>query len=133
MKALVLATALLGLSINAVAADSVESLRGANPAADNNSAEAIATYPKKGKAMERSMLHQPPLIPHKASYPITLKKNGCVTCHAPKKAKRMKTTAIHESHYESEGKLDNIYYNCNQCHVPQASNAEPLVGNNYSN
>ncbi|SDJ35582.1 periplasmic nitrate reductase subunit NapB [Ferrimonas sediminum] len=110
-----------------------QSLRGATPVAEQGAPEAAAQYPKKGKSIERTMAHQPPLVPHKASYPINLKRNGCVSCHSPAKAKRMKTTAIDPSHYLDDGKLDNRFYNCNQCHVPQASNREPDVGNSYRN
>jgi len=87
---------------------------------DIRAADAAATYPKRGKSIERTFVHQPPMIPHKAGYPITLKKNGCMSCHSPAKAKRMKATQIDPSHLLADAKLNNQYYNCTQCHTPQA-------------
>ncbi|MCG9695625.1 nitrate reductase cytochrome c-type subunit [Shewanella sp. Isolate11] len=99
---------------------------------DIRAADAMPTYPSRGKAIERDFVHQPPLIPHKADYPITLKKNGCMTCHAPAKAQRMKATEIHDSHLLADTKLNDHYYNCNQCHVPQADNKTQLVDNSFN-
>ncbi|WP_394201338.1 nitrate reductase cytochrome c-type subunit [Shewanella waksmanii] len=99
---------------------------------DVRAADAMPTYPKRGKSIERGFAHQPPLIPHKADYPITLKRNGCITCHSPEKAKRMKATAVDPSHLLANGKLNNEYYSCTQCHTPQAENKQELVGNEFS-
>ncbi|MCG9738067.1 nitrate reductase cytochrome c-type subunit [Shewanella insulae] len=96
-------------------------------------ADEMPTYPKKGQSIERGFVHQPPLIPHKADYKISIKKNGCMTCHSPKKAKRMKATEIHSSHILADNKLNYEYFNCTQCHVPQAENKQKLVENNFSN
>ncbi|SQH78311.1 Periplasmic nitrate reductase, electron transfer subunit [Shewanella benthica] len=95
-------------------------------------ADAMPTYPKRGKSIERTFVHQPPLIPHKAQYPINLKKNSCMNCHSPAKAKRMKATQIDASHLLADSKLNQHYYNCTQCHVPQADNKQPLVENYFS-
>ncbi|GIU20297.1 periplasmic nitrate reductase, electron transfer subunit [Shewanella colwelliana] len=100
---------------------------------DVRAADAMPTYPKRGASIERGFVHQPPLIPHKADYSITIKKNGCMTCHSPAKAKRMKATMIHSSHILADNKLNNEYFNCTQCHVPQAENKQKLVENNFSN
>jgi cytochrome c-type protein NapB len=95
-------------------------------------ADAMPTYPTKGKAIERTFIHQPPLIPHKDSYPITAKKNGCLTCHSTEKAAKMKATAVDKSHLEADGKFNNEYYFCVQCHVAQADNKDAIVGNTHS-
>ncbi|MEI6860188.1 MAG: nitrate reductase cytochrome c-type subunit [Shewanella sp.] len=96
-------------------------------------ADAMPTYPRSGKAIERTFVHQPPLTPHKTGYPITLTKNSCMNCHSPAKAKRMKATEIDASHLLADNTLDKTYYNCNQCHVPQAENKQQLVENIFSN
>ncbi|MCE9679294.1 nitrate reductase cytochrome c-type subunit [Shewanella sp. AS1] len=95
-------------------------------------ADAMPSYPSKGQSIERTFAHQPPLIPHKADYPITLKKNGCMSCHSSDKAKRMKATPIFSKHLKADNSLDDHFYNCNQCHVPQADNKTELVGNEFS-
>ncbi|GIU06713.1 MULTISPECIES: nitrate reductase cytochrome c-type subunit [Shewanella] len=99
---------------------------------DIRAADPAPLYPKRGKSIERTFVHQPPMIPHKADYPITLKRNGCISCHSPAKAKRMKATAVDPSHMLADGKLNNEYYNCTQCHTPQAENKQELVENDFS-
>lgn len=95
-------------------------------------ADTVPTYPGKGKAIERTFIHQPPLIPHKDSYSITTKKNGCLACHSTEKATKMKATAVDKSHLEADGKFNNEYYFCVQCHVPQANNKDAIVGNTHT-
>lgn len=95
-------------------------------------ADAVPTYPVKGKAIERTFIHQPPLIPHKDSYSITTKKNGCLSCHSTEKAAKMKATAVDKSHLDSDGKFNNEYYFCVQCHVAQADNKDAIVGNSHT-
>ncbi len=114
-----IAVVLLGLSGLAWAAELPQSLRGATPVADSAPPPPIATYPDKGQALPRSMAHQPPLIPHKASYPLTRERNGCVGCHDPKRAEKMKATPTDPSHLNAQGELKDEYYFCKQCHVPQ--------------
>ena len=99
---------------------------------DIRAADPVPVYPKRGKSIDRTFVHQPPMIPHKADYPITLKRNGCVSCHSPAKAKRMKATEIDASHMLASGKLNNEYYNCTQCHTPQAENKSELIENDFS-
>ncbi|WOT05610.1 nitrate reductase cytochrome c-type subunit [Shewanella youngdeokensis] len=137
-KALTLA-ALLALSACSgqqatVSADPVNVVSlGKSEITEIRAADPAPVYPKRGNSMERTFVHQPPMIPHKANYPITLKRNGCVSCHSPAKAKRMKATEIDASHLLPGDKLDNKYYNCTQCHTPQAENKQELVGNDFSN
>ncbi|GAA5186865.1 nitrate reductase cytochrome c-type subunit [Ferrimonas gelatinilytica] len=106
------------------AGDLPQSLRGATPVSDSAPPPEMAEYPDKGKALPRSLAHQPPLIPHKPTYPITTARNGCTGCHDPKRAKMMKATPTHSSHLDEEGGLKNTYYLCKQCHVPQQTVAE---------
>ncbi|MBW3166359.1 nitrate reductase cytochrome c-type subunit [Ferrimonas balearica] len=116
-KLIVVAT--LGLSGLTWAAEAPQSLRGATPVSDSASPPPMAQYPAKGKALPRTFVHQPPLIPHKASYPITRERNSCKGCHDPARAAKMKATPTHASHYDSAGELNDGYYFCKQCHVPQ--------------
>ncbi len=96
-------------------------------------ADEAPTYPSRGKSIERGFVHQPPLIPHKDDYPMTLDKNGCMTCHDTAKAQRMKVTAIHSSHLNADNSLNRQYFSCNQCHVAQADNKTQLIENSFSN
>ncbi len=109
----------------------VDSL-GKSAITDVRVADPAPTYPSRGKSIERGFVHQPPVIPHKADYPITLEKNGCMTCHDSAKAQRMKATAIHSSHINTDNTLNDHYFNCNQCHVPQADNKTQLVENSFN-
>ncbi|NKF49293.1 nitrate reductase cytochrome c-type subunit; periplasmic nitrate reductase electron transfer subunit [Shewanella sp. WXL01] len=109
----------------------VSSLAGDSQITDVRPADEMSVYPKRGKSIERTFVHQPPLIPHKDSYELSTKKNGCISCHSPAKAKRMKTTAVHESHL-TNGELNGMYYFCDQCHVAQAENKQKIVDNTFS-
>ncbi|MDB2387268.1 nitrate reductase cytochrome c-type subunit [Shewanella sp.] len=112
------------VNINSLGETAITEIRPADPA---------PIYPKRGKAIARTFVHQPPMIPHKVQYPITLKKNGCMSCHSPAKAKRMKATQVDASHLLADAKLNNAYYNCTQCHTPQAQNKTQLIENRFSN
>lgn len=113
------------------AAVNVQSL-GQSAITDIRPADAVASYPVKGTAIERTFVHQPPLIPHKDSYSISADKNGCLTCHSVEKAARMKATAIDKSHVKANGEFNGQYYFCVQCHVAQADNKQALVGNTHT-
>ncbi|PMG79325.1 nitrate reductase [Shewanella sp. 10N.286.51.B7] len=96
-------------------------------------ADAKATYPSRGTALSRDFVHMPPLIPHRDSYKITAKKNGCLTCHSTEKAARMKATPVDKSHVKADGTFDDKYYFCVQCHVAQADNKQAIVENTHTN
>lgn len=112
----------------------IKSLAGDSTVTDIRPADAMPVYPSRGTALERSFTDQPPLIPHKDDYKITLDKNGCLTCHSWDKAKRMKATPVAKSHViDDKGTLNGQNYFCTQCHVAQAENKMPLVENKFSN
>ncbi|QYK08523.1 nitrate reductase cytochrome c-type subunit NapB [Shewanella mangrovisoli] len=112
----------------------IKSLAGDSAVTDIRPADAMPVYPSRGKALERSFTDQPPLIPHKDDYKITLDKNGCLTCHSWDKAPRMKATPVAKSHViDDKGTLNGHNYFCTQCHVAQAENKAPLVENKFSN
>ena len=103
--------------------------------------------PGESDKIERAFENAPPMIPHTTEnfFPITIKNNICFSCHLPEKAKEVKAIPLPETHFTSlrpemeekggvyyttfEGKLavsvsknfNNAYFNCSQCHVPQAS------------
>ncbi|MCS6154769.1 nitrate reductase cytochrome c-type subunit [Shewanella baltica] len=111
----------------------IQSLAGNMAITDIRPADAMAIYPNRGTAIERSFSEQPPLIPHKDDYKITLDKNGCLSCHSWDKAKRMKATPVAKSHViDDKGTVNGHNYFCTQCHVAQAENKQPLVENQFS-
>ena len=116
-----------------VAPVNIQSLAGNMAITDIRPADAMAIYPSRGTAIERSFSEQPPLIPHKDDYKITLDKNGCLSCHSWDKAKRMKATPVAKSHViDDKGTVNGDNYACTQCHVAQAENKQPLVENQFS-
>ncbi|ABM23643.1 MULTISPECIES: nitrate reductase cytochrome c-type subunit NapB [Shewanella] len=112
----------------------INSLAGTSAITDIRPADAMPVFPTRGAALERSFSDQPPLIPHKDDYKITLDKNGCLSCHSWEKAERMKATPVAKSHViDDKGNLNGQNYFCTQCHVAQAENKAPLVENKFSN
>jgi len=113
--------------------------------------KSIAKYenaiPGESQKIERAFENAPPMIPHTTVnfFPITIKNNICFSCHLPEKAKEVNAVPLPETHFTVlrpemkekggvyyttfEGKLaisvsknfNNAYFNCSQCHVPQAA------------
>lgn len=111
----------------------IQSLAGDYAITDIRPADAMPIYPVRGKAIPRSFSEQPPLIPHKDDYQITLDKNGCLTCHSWDRAQRMKATPVAKSHViDDKGTLNDQNYFCTLCHVAQAENKTALVENSFS-
>jgi len=103
--------------------------------------------PGDSETLNRSFENAPPLIPHTTEgfLPIKIENNICLSCHMPDKVKETGAVAIPKMHFtnlrpalkEVNGKyefangdtlvreekelLNNAYFNCNQCHVPQAN------------
>ena len=99
--------------------------------------------------IDRAFENAPPMIPHMTDgfFPITRTNNICLTCHMPDKSEAVGSVAIPVSHFTNlrpklvkeggkyhvdakEGevirkdmgtKLNPAYFNCSQCHVPQAN------------
>jgi cytochrome c-type protein NapB len=96
---------------------------------------------------QRSFENAPPMIPHRIGgfLPVTAEDNKCLRCHMPDKAPEFKAIPLPETHFTSyrplmveedgvyrfdesvgevfESDLDhfnNAFFNCSQCHVPQA-------------
>lgn len=104
----------------------------------------VEATPGEGERIDRSFENAPPLIPHTVNgfLPIKRKNNICLTCHLPEKAEESGAVPISDTHYatwrpqpimvdgvyvvsdsltnQKIDKLNNQYFNCNQCHVPQA-------------
>ncbi len=60
-----------------------------------------APPPGQAQRIARSYVNAPPLIPHSVDglLPITIKRNACLDCHMPDKAKAVGATPIPESHF----------------------------------
>ncbi|QDF68219.1 nitrate reductase cytochrome c-type subunit [Shewanella sp. SNU WT4] len=111
----------------------VTSLGGDSRIEDVRPADAMPEYPSRGKSLARDYQEQPPLIPHKADYSITIDKNSCMNCHSWDKATRMKATPVAKSHViDDKGTLNGQNYFCTQCHVPQADNKQAIVENSFN-
>ncbi|HED10536.1 MAG TPA: nitrate reductase cytochrome c-type subunit; periplasmic nitrate reductase electron transfer subunit [Caldithrix abyssi] len=105
----------------------------------------LGERPGEGAKFERSFENAPPLIPHTTAgfLPITARRNICLSCHTPEKAREVKATPFPETHlsdirprliledgiYKNPSgdlqvkklqQLNFAYFNCSQCHVPQA-------------
>ncbi|QIZ76477.1 nitrate reductase cytochrome c-type subunit [Ferrimonas lipolytica] len=108
----------------------VYSQRGPTAVADPSPSLPMANYPNKGHTLPRAFENQPPLNPHKPNYQISAKRNTCQSCHGINAKADVPVT--HSSHRLDNGELDPHYYFCVQCHVGQADNIEPMVGNSFS-
>ena len=103
--------------------------------------------PKAGNTIERAFENAPPMIPHTTAgfFPIKIDNNICLSCHMPDKVKESGAREISKTHFQSwrpqlkeengtysnpddkevyvetMDKLNNAYFHCSQCHVPQAN------------
>ena len=109
-------------------------------------AEYMPERPGESEKIGRAFENAPPLIPHTTSgfFPIKADRNICLSCHMPEKAKEVEAVPLPETHMSNirpkiilvDGvyqipkekiavhKLDdlnNAYFNCSQCHVPQTN------------
>ncbi len=109
----------------------------------------LETAPGESKKLERAYPGAPPQVPHEmdSMLPITRDSNDCLECHLPENATEKKDVPTPKSHfarpivgegkpgeamvtvikgYEKQKELLGARYNCNMCHVQQATNVEPL-------
>ncbi|SMO90254.1 periplasmic nitrate reductase subunit NapB [Saccharicrinis carchari] len=103
--------------------------------------------PGSAELIDRAYENAPPMIPHTVNgfLPIKLDNNICLTCHLPDKAEESGAVPISSTHFanwrpqpvledgvyktpasdsltvQNMDRLNNQYFNCNQCHVPQAT------------
>lgn len=103
--------------------------------------------PEVGITIERSFENAPPMIPHTTVgfFPIKMDNNICLSCHMPDKVEESGAREISKTHFQSwrpqlklvngkyvnpedaemfvenREKLNNAYFNCSQCHAPQAN------------
>jgi nitrate reductase (cytochrome), electron transfer subunit len=103
--------------------------------------------PGEAEKIARSFENAPPMIPHttRGFFPIKMNNNICFTCHLPDKIEESGAVAMPESHFidlrpkmvevdgvlqfEDESKVHieemdepvHAYFNCSQCHAPQAN------------
>ena len=89
----------------------------------------------ENERLPRSFENAPPQIPHEIgeSMTITTDENLCIECHSPEMAEEVEAPPVPASHlYDfrenaSRAELSPSNYNCNQCHVPQATAQPPLT------
>ena len=111
----------------------------------------LPVYPntKAGESamLERDFPDAPPQIPHTVvdMYPITMDENECLECHHPDNVTSKEDLPVTDSHFEAPvmgrgdpgdpmiwvvkdyKKIKDVVgarYNCDMCHVPQASNVD---------
>ncbi|MEN8191537.1 MAG: nitrate reductase cytochrome c-type subunit [Bacteroidota bacterium] len=107
-------------------------------------AEYLTERPGESEKILRSFENAPPLVPHTTSgfFPITIKRNICLSCHMPDKAEEVNAVPLPKTHmsnirpqlvlvngvYQNPDDivvvnkledLNNAYFNCSQCHTPQ--------------
>ncbi|MEX0366810.1 MAG: nitrate reductase cytochrome c-type subunit [Ruegeria sp.] len=120
----------------ALAQESVATLRGGTPLADNADPMVIPKVVNTDLRQVRNYPEQPPLIPHKVDgYQIDLNANKCLTCHSREAIEISQAPMVSITHFMSR---DNQFlasvtprrYFCNQCHVVQTE-ARPLVENGF--
>jgi cytochrome c-type protein NapB len=133
---LMLAVALVVYASQALAEESVESLRGITAIKANSATPEPKKWKGKSELIARDYVQQPPLIPHKSqSFKTNLKGNKCISCHGPADYEEAEATRISESHFKDrDGNLladvSASRYFCTQCHVEQRDVA-PLVDNEF--
>jgi cytochrome c-type protein NapB len=103
--------------------------------------------PGTSEKLDRAFENAPPMIPHNTEgfFPIKANSNICLSCHMPEVAEAVKSIPIPETHMHNyrpemkvkngkyelanggktmtqslDGKLSSAYFNCSQCHAPQA-------------
>lgn len=109
-------------------------------------AEYSTSIPGKSERIDRAFENAPPMIPHTTDgfFPITAQNNICLSCHMPDKVAVSGAIALPQTHFTvlrpkmvmKDGKYEmadaatdtiakktfnQAYFNCSQCHAPQAS------------
>lgn len=126
-----------------------QSLDSENTLEDEPMDNYLTALPGQSTKFDRAFENAPPMIPHSVEgfFPIRKEQNICLTCHLPALAIVTGAVALPETHFtnlrpeitqkddlyhlydinnkvhksERSGQLVNAYFNCNQCHVPQAN------------
>lgn len=121
-----------GFAAIASGTEKYTSLRGADVPAPSND-PAPMDWKEKDSSIDRTFVHQPPLIPHSVDeYTVTTSANDCLECHGEKDSG---APMPHRSHFldRDDKKTDMVssrWYFCLQCHVGQVD-AKPLVENTF--
>ena len=124
------------ISLPAVQAQEVSSLRGANELDASSNRVDPKKWQSDREPIQRDYVQQPPLVPHSIEgYKVNLKFNKCLTCHSWANYKEAGATKISQTHFEDRAgdvhaNVAARRYFCTQCHVPQAD-AQPLVENTF--
>ncbi len=140
-KALVGSLALIALFVFAgqgtsAAAAGVKSLRGDTAMEAMPAPMAFQKLNTRSSTFARSFRQVPPMVPHKMTYAINLKKNECINCHDWPNSVKEDAPKISESHYKDRNgvaleRVSGARYFCTQCHAAQ-SKGDVLVGNSFT-
>ncbi len=116
--------------------DSIATLRGDMPIAEQAAAPRMEQVENFDVKRQRSYPMQPPTVPHKIDgYQVDLNQNRCLTCHSRRVTEVSQAPMVSVTHYmDREGnflaEVSPRRYFCNQCHVPLTA-ARPQVGNDF--
>lgn len=122
-------------AVTSATAQEVKSIRGLD--VGEMETQVIGNYRQMPDSapIQRDFVQQPPLIPHKEDYELTLRFNECLDCHSWTRYKSANATKISLTHFKDRdgNEYSNVSpsrYFCLQCHV-SITDAPPLVGNNF--
>lgn len=130
-----LASLLTQSPLSALAAEKLQSLRGAEISAPDQESD-LFKREKDRSPIERDYVQQPPLVPHSVQgYNVTKNFNKCLDCHSWNRYKETGATKVSLTHFKTRDgqELSTISprrYFCLTCHVPQ-TDAKALVKNNF--
>ncbi len=137
MKQLIYCAVILIVSCLAHGAtDSIATLRGGSPLADQPNAPRMATVENHDIKRTRDYPMEPPTIPHKIdAYQVDLRTNKCLSCHSRRRAEEAQAPMVSVTHYMDRNtqflaEVSPRRYFCGQCHVVQ-TDAKPLVDNTF--
>lgn len=70
-------------------------------------------------AADQPILGAPQPVPHEVTnyLPITADKNACIQCHRKAALETPKKAEIPLTHYEADGKLSALRWDCTICHA----------------
>jgi cytochrome c-type protein NapB len=136
MMQLTLAAAMTLSAGQALAEESVKSLRGTTAIEADSAVPEAKKWRADGPMIERDFEQQPPLIPHKSqNFKINLKSNTCLNCHGATEYEDAEAPMVGKTHFKDPGaaeltEISAARYFCTQCHVEQREIA-PLVDNEF--
>ncbi len=130
------AAAMIVLGFTYAATDSIATLRGGSPLAEQPNAPRLATVENHDIKRSRDYPMELPTIPHKIdAYQVDLRTNKCLSCHSWRRVEESQAPMVSVTHYMDRdtqflAEVSPRRYFCGQCHVVQ-TDAKPLVENTF--